>query len=76
MCISNPASGHGFVVGKTRLSSEHMTEIEDIKNAVARLHAALHIDDHKVLQEQELQDKLEQLQDEIEPFEQVCSWAG
>ncbi|KAI0210669.1 Calcium uniporter protein, mitochondrial [Lamellibrachia satsuma] len=57
--------------GKTRLSSEHMTEIEDIKNAVARLHAALHIDDHKVLQEQELQDKLEQLRDEIEPFEQV-----
>ena len=60
-----------FIAGKVRLSSEQLSEIEDIKNAVARLYSALQVDEHHVMQERELQEKLEQLHQEIEPFEQV-----
>ena len=59
------------VVGRTRVSSEHSSDIEDIKTAVARLYAALHVDEHQVMQEQELQQKLEELRQEMEPFEKV-----
>ncbi|KAK2180795.1 hypothetical protein NP493_426g05053 [Ridgeia piscesae] len=57
--------------GRARVSSEHSSDMEDIKTAVARLYAALHVDEHQVMQEQELQQKLEELRQEMEPFEKI-----
>ncbi|XP_052630629.1 calcium uniporter regulatory subunit MCUb, mitochondrial [Harpia harpyja] len=56
---------------KDKLSSEHATEIEDIKSLVHRLFVALHLEDHQIRKEKELLQKLDHLKEELLPLEQM-----
>ncbi|NWJ00845.1 MCUB protein, partial [Crypturellus undulatus] len=56
---------------KGKLSSEHATEMEDIKSLVHRLFVAIHIEDHQVRKERELLQKLEYLKEQLLPLEQM-----
>lgn len=56
------------------LSSEHATEMEDIKSLVHRLFVALHLEDHQIRKERELLQKLDHLKEELLPLEQVGKW--
>ncbi|XP_030347417.1 calcium uniporter regulatory subunit MCUb, mitochondrial isoform X1 [Strigops habroptila] len=62
-CVSPPV--------KDKLSSEHATEMEDIKSLVHRLYVALHLEDHQVRKERELLQKLDHLKEELLPLEQT-----
>lgn len=57
-----------------KLSSEHATEMEDIKSLVHRLFVALHLEDHQIRKERELLQKLDHLKGELLPLEQVGKW--
>lgn len=57
-----------------KLSSEHATEVEDIKSLVHRLFVALHLEDHQIRKERELLQKLDHLKEELLPLEQVGKW--
>lgn len=57
-----------------KLSSEHATEMEDIKSMVHRLFVALHLEDHQIRKERELLQKLDHLKEELLPLEQVGKW--
>lgn len=54
-----------------KLSSEHATEMEDIKSLVHRLFVALHLEEHQIRKERELLQKLDHLKEELLPLEQV-----
>ncbi|XP_067993554.1 calcium uniporter regulatory subunit MCUb, mitochondrial isoform X1 [Melanerpes formicivorus] len=56
---------------KEKLSSEHATEMEDIKSLVHRLFVALHLEDHQIRKERELLQKLDHLKEELLPLEQM-----
>ncbi|KAI1238481.1 Calcium uniporter regulatory subunit MCUb, partial [Lamprotornis superbus] len=56
---------------KDKLSSEHATEMEDIKSLVHRLFVALHLEDHQIRKERELLQKLDHLKGELLPLEQM-----
>ncbi|XP_062991945.1 calcium uniporter regulatory subunit MCUb, mitochondrial [Elgaria multicarinata webbii] len=56
---------------KDKMSTEHATEIDDIKSMVHRLFAALHLEDHQTRRERELMQKMELLKEELLPLEQV-----
>ncbi|KAM6075892.1 calcium uniporter regulatory subunit MCUb, mitochondrial isoform 3-T3 [Chlamydotis macqueenii] len=56
---------------KDKLSSEHATEMEDIKSLVHRLFVALHLEDHQIRKERELLRKLDHLKEELLPLEQM-----
>ncbi|XP_025934840.1 calcium uniporter regulatory subunit MCUb, mitochondrial isoform X2 [Apteryx rowi] len=56
---------------KDKLSSEHATEMEDIKSLVHRLFVAVHIEDHQIRKERELLQKLEYLKEQLLPLEQM-----
>ncbi|KFW69240.1 Mitochondrial calcium uniporter regulatory subunit MCUb, partial [Pygoscelis adeliae] len=56
---------------KETLSSEHATEMEDIKSLVHRLFVALHLEDHQIRKERELLQKLDHLKEELLPLEQM-----
>ncbi|KFP49577.1 Mitochondrial calcium uniporter regulatory subunit MCUb, partial [Cathartes aura] len=56
---------------KDKLSSEHATEMEDIKCLVHRLFVALHLEDHQIRKERELLQKLDHLKEELLPLEQM-----
>ncbi|XP_075356834.1 calcium uniporter regulatory subunit MCUb, mitochondrial isoform X2 [Mycteria americana] len=56
---------------KDKLSSEHTTEMEDIKSLVHRLFVALHLEDHQIRKERELLQKLDHLKEELLPLEQM-----
>ncbi|XP_030305984.1 calcium uniporter regulatory subunit MCUb, mitochondrial isoform X2 [Calypte anna] len=56
---------------KDKLSSEHATEMEDIKSLVHRLYVALHLEDHQIRKERELLEKLDHLKEELLPLEQM-----
>ncbi|XP_071598785.1 calcium uniporter regulatory subunit MCUb, mitochondrial [Heliangelus exortis] len=56
---------------KDKLSSEHATEMEDIKSLVHRLYVALHLEDHQIRKERELLEKLDHLKGELLPLEQM-----
>ncbi|KAM4673473.1 calcium uniporter regulatory subunit MCUb, mitochondrial isoform 1-T1 [Amazona ochrocephala] len=62
-CVSPPV--------KDKLSSEHATEMEDIKSLVHQLYVALHLEDHQVRKERELLRKLDHLKEELLPLEQM-----
>ncbi|KAL7889452.1 hypothetical protein AOLI_G00017100 [Acnodon oligacanthus] len=53
------------------LTSERVTSMEDVKNAVHMLHTALHIPEHHLMKEKELQQKLDILKQELMPLEQM-----
>lgn len=57
-----------------KLSSEHATEMEDIKSLVHRLFVALHLEDHQIKKERELLQKMDHLKEELLPLEQVGQW--
>ncbi|XP_064366657.1 calcium uniporter regulatory subunit MCUb, mitochondrial isoform X1 [Dromaius novaehollandiae] len=54
-----------------KLSSEHATEMEDIKSLVHRLFVAVHVEDHQIRKERELLQKLEYLKEQLLPLEQM-----
>uniref|UniRef100_A0A8V0XHW3 Calcium uniporter regulatory subunit MCUb n=1 Tax=Gallus gallus TaxID=9031 RepID=A0A8V0XHW3_CHICK len=56
---------------KDKLSSEHATEMEDIKSLVHRLFVALHLEDHQIKKERELLQKLDHLKEQLMPLEQM-----
>ncbi|XP_068797983.1 calcium uniporter regulatory subunit MCUb, mitochondrial isoform X1 [Struthio camelus] len=56
---------------KDKLSSEHATEMEDIKSLVHRLFVAVHLEDHQIRKERELLQKLEYLKEQLLPLEQM-----
>lgn len=59
-----------------KLSSEHATEMEDIKSLVHRLFVALHLEDHQIKKERELLQKLDHLKEQLMPLEQVGREGG
>lgn len=59
-----------------KLSSEHATEMEDVKSLVHRLFVALHLEDHQIRKERELLQKLDYLKEELLPLEQVGKWGN
>uniref|UniRef100_A0ABM5GJS9 Calcium uniporter protein n=1 Tax=Pogona vitticeps TaxID=103695 RepID=A0ABM5GJS9_9SAUR len=56
---------------KDKLSTEHATELDDIKSTVHRLFAALHLEDHQRRKEKELMKKIELMREELLPLEQM-----
>lgn len=54
-----------------KLSSEHATDMEDIKSLIHRLFVALHLEDHQIRKERELLQKLDHLKEQLMPLEQV-----
>ncbi|KAJ7327050.1 hypothetical protein JRQ81_016809 [Phrynocephalus forsythii] len=56
---------------KDKVSTEHATELDDIKSIVHRLFAALHLEDHQRRREKELMEKMELLREELLPLEQM-----
>lgn len=59
-----------------KLSSEHATEMEDIRSLVHRLFVALHLEDHQIKKERELLQKLDHLKEQLMPLEQVGREGG
>ncbi|XP_015200655.1 calcium uniporter regulatory subunit MCUb, mitochondrial [Lepisosteus oculatus] len=62
---------HSSNIGK--VSSEQLTQLEDMKTLVHRLHIALHLSEHHLLKEKELLEKLDGLKEELTPLEKVKS---
>nr|XP_020664501.1 calcium uniporter regulatory subunit MCUb, mitochondrial isoform X2 [Pogona vitticeps] len=56
---------------KDKLSTEHATELDDIKSTVHRLFTALHLEDHQRRKEKELMKKIELMREELLPLEQM-----
>ncbi|XP_053112392.1 calcium uniporter regulatory subunit MCUb, mitochondrial isoform X2 [Hemicordylus capensis] len=56
---------------KDKISTEHATEMDDIKSMVYRLFTALHLEDHQITRERELMQKIELLKEELLPLEQM-----
>ena len=52
-------------------SSEHVTDLSEVKNKIAELYSTLNIEYYQVEREQELLAKLENLKTKIEPLEKV-----
>ncbi|KAI4879545.1 hypothetical protein NFI96_028567, partial [Prochilodus magdalenae] len=53
------------------LTSERVSNIEDLKNAVHMLHTAVHLPEHHLMKEKELKQKLDILKQELMPLEEV-----
>ncbi|KAM6441365.1 calcium uniporter regulatory subunit MCUb, mitochondrial [Liasis olivaceus] len=56
---------------KDKMSTEHATEIDDIKSTVHKLFVALHLEEHQTRKERELLQKMELLKEELLPLEQM-----
>ncbi|XP_038611098.1 calcium uniporter regulatory subunit MCUb, mitochondrial [Tachyglossus aculeatus] len=56
---------------KKKLSSEHATELEDVKSLVHRLFTALHLEDHQIRRERTLLEKIDILKEQLQPLEQL-----
>ncbi|KAL8206912.1 UNVERIFIED_CONTAM: hypothetical protein K2H54_035051 [Gekko kuhli] len=56
---------------KDKLSTEHATNVDDVKSLVHRLFTALHLEDHQTRKERELLQKMELLKEELLPLEQI-----
>ncbi|XP_041075146.1 calcium uniporter protein, mitochondrial-like [Polyodon spathula] len=54
-----------------KVSSERVTQMEDVKAIVHRLHVALHLPTHQLLKERELLDKLADIKQQLHPLEEV-----
>ncbi|XP_030643838.1 calcium uniporter protein, mitochondrial isoform X2 [Chanos chanos] len=52
-------------------ASEHAVNLEDMKNMVQLLHSALHLPGHHLQKERELLERLNRLQQELTPLEQM-----
>ncbi|XP_030046666.1 calcium uniporter regulatory subunit MCUb, mitochondrial isoform X2 [Microcaecilia unicolor] len=69
--IINDITYHVQPPARDEISSEHVTEMDDIKSLVHSLYAALHLEDHQLQKERELLQKLDTLREQLQPFEQV-----
>nr|XP_033812050.1 calcium uniporter regulatory subunit MCUb, mitochondrial isoform X2 [Geotrypetes seraphini]XP_033812058.1 calcium uniporter regulatory subunit MCUb, mitochondrial isoform X2 [Geotrypetes seraphini] len=69
--IINDITYHVQPPARDEISSEHITEMDDIKSLVQSLHAALHLEDQQVRKERELLQKLDTLREQLHPFEQM-----
>ncbi|XP_077156746.1 calcium uniporter regulatory subunit MCUb, mitochondrial [Paroedura picta] len=56
---------------KDKLSTEHATNVDDVKSLVHRLFTALHLEDHQTRKERELLQKMELLKEQLLPLEQI-----
>ncbi|XP_036618351.1 calcium uniporter regulatory subunit MCUb, mitochondrial [Trichosurus vulpecula] len=56
---------------KEKLSSEHTTNMDDIKSLVQRLFTALHVEEHQVRKERSLLEKIEELKEQLQPLEEL-----
>ncbi|XP_023813207.1 calcium uniporter regulatory subunit MCUb, mitochondrial [Oryzias latipes] len=56
---------------KVFATSEHATDIEDMKHVVHLLHTALHLPEHHLLRERQLLEKLDNLKQELTPLEKM-----
>ncbi|XP_029452453.1 calcium uniporter regulatory subunit MCUb, mitochondrial isoform X2 [Rhinatrema bivittatum] len=56
---------------RAEISSEHVTEMDDIKSLVHSLYATLHLEDHQLQKERQLLQKLDSLKEELQPLEHV-----
>ncbi|XP_043825579.1 calcium uniporter regulatory subunit MCUb, mitochondrial [Dromiciops gliroides] len=56
---------------KERLSSEHATNMDDIRALVQRLFTALHVEEHQVKKERSLLQKIEELKEQLRPMEEL-----
>ena len=62
-----------FLLFAALSSSEHVTELSEVKNKIAELFSTLNIEQYQVEREQELLAKLENLKTKIEPLEKVIN---
>lgn len=53
------------------LSSEHITQMDDIKTLVHKLYSTLYLEQHQLQKERQLLEKLEVLREQIQPLEQM-----
>lgn len=60
-----------FLSSSVFATSEHATDIEDMKHVVHLLHTALHLPEHHLLRERQLLEKLDNLKQELTPLEKV-----
>ncbi|XP_020857076.1 calcium uniporter regulatory subunit MCUb, mitochondrial isoform X2 [Phascolarctos cinereus] len=56
---------------KEKLSSEHTTDMDDIKALVQRLFTALHVEEHQVKTERSLLERIEELKERLQPMEEL-----
>ncbi|XP_054845478.1 calcium uniporter regulatory subunit MCUb, mitochondrial isoform X2 [Eublepharis macularius] len=56
---------------KDKVSTEHITDVDDIRSLVHRLFTALNLEDHQTRKERELLQKMELLKEELLPLEQI-----
>nr|XP_056711965.1 calcium uniporter regulatory subunit MCUb, mitochondrial [Euleptes europaea] len=56
---------------KDKVSTEHATDVDDVKSLVHRLFTALNLEDHQTRKERELLQKMELLKEELLPLEQM-----
>ncbi|XP_048365308.1 calcium uniporter regulatory subunit MCUb, mitochondrial isoform X2 [Sphaerodactylus townsendi] len=56
---------------KDKESTEHATDMDDVKSLVHRLFTALNLEDHQTRKERELLQKMELLKEELLPLEQL-----
>ncbi|XP_055491385.1 calcium uniporter protein, mitochondrial-like [Leucoraja erinacea] len=56
---------------KDHVSSEQSTEMDSVKDQIQRLYVALHVENHQLIREQELLEKLEELNDQRQIIEQT-----
>ncbi|XP_069486979.1 calcium uniporter regulatory subunit MCUb, mitochondrial isoform X2 [Ambystoma mexicanum] len=54
-----------------KVSSERASELDGIKSLVHSLYTALHLESHQIKQERELLQKLDNLQEQLQPFERM-----
>ena len=70
MCLHyNLITFFSFVSGLT--ISEHAMDVSDVKNLISQLYTDLNIEHHQLERERDLKAKLEQLQLELQPLEEV-----
>lgn len=58
---------------KDHVNSEQSTEMDSVKDLIQRLYVALHVENHQLIREQELLEKLEELNDQRQIIEQTRS---
>uniref|UniRef100_A0A4X2K8H3 Calcium uniporter regulatory subunit MCUb n=1 Tax=Vombatus ursinus TaxID=29139 RepID=A0A4X2K8H3_VOMUR len=56
---------------KEKLSSEHTTDMDDIRALVQRMFTALHVEEHQVKTEHSLLERIEELKEQLQPMEEL-----
>ncbi|XP_037044499.1 calcium uniporter protein, mitochondrial isoform X2 [Bradysia coprophila] len=56
---------------RTKLNLEELSAVGDVKALVAQLYEALHVGEHQIKKERELYTRLEKLNEQLGPYEQI-----